>query len=665
MKALFLIVVLTLLTPACKLAHKSPTPGFRGPDSATLPLYRSRFTDTKIFIEATVNGDDRYLFLVDTGSSLTVLNQGIADELGLVSVRKPGELVGIGGSSPWYSANVERLRIGPYSINNLPVAVGVQGVPDDVGSVPLAGIIGNDVLGRFQVAIDYPGNTIQLARPNTIVLPEHAVPLFFNGQHALTRTTLTARSESGRTVEQPALLEIDTGARGLLLFGGTNGALGTVATEGVEPLAGIGTNTSLPLNGLLRTTRRVPIVRFPVGGKIIEQAQPAIWIDYSTPNRRHAAGMPGLLGYRALKDHKVIIDYPSKRFALDESTNVQPVNDVVDWYLKSHRKEHDPMTRIRLLLMLDRVDEALRRLEQLAKQPDQHPDAVVLLARSRRASGDLLSAHELLSTITIRDLVDHGEIIAWVNSLWLSGENEQSLTQSELAIQLAPDAASAWLARADSLLAAGRTAEARVALAEVVHLSQNPDAHLLRRGFVSLVDGDVDGALTHFRRILRLNPSFGYPQWLYTTISREQTREALIAYDLNQAQERLHPGDEPLDFLSAAWNILGDQKRSEDLMKRGLQRDCERAPAPVSKSNCVAWYQAMGVQELSEARKLIEGALASEPHRPEFMDTMAVVLEAQGDIAAAHSMAVKAALHSPDDVYLFTQALRLGQVPEQ
>jgi tetratricopeptide (TPR) repeat protein len=659
-----LLVVSLLVSTGCHLGHKSPATGLRGPDSATLPIYKSRFTNSKIFVEATLNGDKPYLFLLDTGSSLTVLSQEVADQLGMEGVRKPGELVGLGGSIPWYSAKVDRLRIGPYSISNLPVAIGVQGVPDNVGSIPLAGVIGNDVLGRFQLSIDYPGNSLQLARPGTLKIPGHAVPLFFNGQHALTRTTLTARSESGQTVEQPALLEIDTGARGILLFGGTGGNLDTVSTEGIEPIAGIGTGDNLPLSGLLRTTRRVPIVRFPIGGKTIENAQPAIWIDYTTPNRRHASGMPGLLGHRALKDHRVIIDYPGKRFALVDSVEVQPINDVVEWYLKSYRKDHDAMTRIKLLLMLGRTDEAHRKLEQLAKQPERNPGAVVLLARAKRASGDLTGAHLLLSTVTIRDLVEHGEIIAWVNSLWLSGDIDESLAQSNLAVQLDPKAASAWLARADSLLAAGRSAESRIAMAEVVHLTQNPDAHLLRRGFVSMLDGDVDGALTHLRRLLRLNPSLGYAQWLYTTVSTDETREALVAYDLNQAQGRLHPGDEPLDFLAAAWNTLGDPERSKRLMKRGLERDCERAPVEMSKSNCVAWYQAMGAQELAKAHELIEQALASAPHRPEFMDTMTVVLEAQGDIGGARSMAWQAALHSPDDVYLFTQALRLGQLDQ-
>jgi tetratricopeptide (TPR) repeat protein len=176
-----------------------------------------------------------------------------------------------------------------------------------------------------------------------------------------------------------------------------------------------------------------------------------------------------------------------------------------------------------------------------------------------------------------------------------------------------------------------------------------------------MLDGDVDGALTHLRRLLNLNPSLGYAQWLYTSVTDDQVREQLVASDLNRAQQRLHPGDEPLDFLAAAWNSLGDLERSNKLMERGLERDCGRANAETSQQNCVAWYQAMGFHELTEARGLIEKALISEPNRPEFMDTMAVVLEAQGELSAARAMAWQAALHSPDDVYLFMQALRLGE----
>jgi tetratricopeptide (TPR) repeat protein len=601
---------------------------------------------------------------VDTGSALTVLSREAALALDLTLEPQPGQLVGLGGRTTWTASTLPSLRLGPFTVHDLRVAVGVPGVPTHVGIVPIGGIIGNDVLGRFETIIDYPANQMELGRPGTSPVPENAVALFFNGEHGLVQSTLTARDASGFTVEQPALLEIDTGARSILLMGGTTTNLGQVSSEGMEPLTGIGAPVGQTLASLNRPTRRVPIVQYKVGGKTIELPTTATWIDWNQPVRRHAPGMPGLLGYSAMRDHRVYIDYPGRRFALTPSSGAQPAKDVHEWLLK--RGQSEPLEKARALIVLKREEEATRLLGRLAKDPAKNPHAAILLARMHRRNGDISSAERLLDSVPIRPLVETGEIVAVVNALWLSGDPPAALKRAQLSTVLEPDGESAWLSLADASLASNRVVDARKAIAQAVLVKANPDAFLLRRSVIAMLDGDRNGAMSYLRRLLRLEPNNGYAAWLYARLGKGPNMRALVASDLEATELRLHPGQVPLDFLAGAWHHLDDPERAGRLMGLGLARDCDRAPSEASKDNCTSWYQGLTYTDLAQSRQMIEQALKIQPDRAEFLDTLSVVLEAAGEFKGARDASWKAARKNPTDVYLFTQALRLdaGLDPE-
>ena len=94
-------------------------------------------------------------------------------------------------------------------------------------------------------------------------------------------------------------------------------------------------------------------------------------------------------------------------------------------------------------------------------------------------------------------------------------------------------------------------------------------------------------------------------------------------------------------------------------MALGRDHDCPLAKNPMGEKNCEAWYLALSHQDLPEARKQIDAAVAADPNRPEYLDTLAVVLHAQGDVADARTAAFRAAALAPDDVYLLWQAARM------
>lgn len=665
MLRLLILTVLTIQLGACHSGRRPSGNSLRGPATTQLDLYRNPASQNKIFVEARLPDGSPHLFLVDTGSGLTAISHALALQLELPITPRPGQLVGVGGKTRWMGAVLPSLRLGAFSFNDVPVAVGVAGIPTHVGVVPLAGIIGSDVLAHFQVVIDYPANRMLLARPGTVEAPEHAVALFVQDKHPLIQTTLTARDESGATVEQPVLLEVDTGAKGLLLMGGSETNLSSVASQGVEALTGVGSDPRLPFSNNLRDTRRVPIARFSFGGRIIEEEQQALWVDYNRPRRRHAPGMPGIAGYQVFRDYRLFLDYPGRSMALIDPSEARPNIDVHEWFLRRSGVSADSIDRVRALFIMGKAEEGMRKLERLARNPTQHPAAVSLLARNFRVNGKAKEAHRLLSTVSIRDLIEHDEIVSWVNGLWLMGKPDLALEQARLATVMRPGASQAWLALADAELAIGSVFQARLAVTEAVRLDANPDAHLLRRAFIAMQDADAAGAMTHLRRLIRLYPSGGYAHWLYSRMASDSERKELVRDDILNAEQRLHPGDGPLDFLAAAWSKLGDQERAVAHLKRGLQRDCARAPDQPSQSNCTAWYHALVQRDLETAHELVHSALESRPNRAEYLDTLAVVLEAQGEGKAARDAAWQAALQSPDDVYLFTQALRLNSMLTQ
>jgi tetratricopeptide (TPR) repeat protein len=651
MKRIALFAWTLILLVGCATGRQGPATGLSGPKHETLPIYRSPGVGDKIFVEARLQDGSIGVFLVDTGSSMTVISQQVALSLNLSLEPRASRLVGLGGPTSWTGSRLTSLKLGRFAIRDIPVAVGVTGVPTKVGMVPLAGIIGNDVLGQFQLIVDYPAQMLELYRPGEFVPPATASALFFNGDHAMVKTTITARDSSGVTVEQPVLLDVDTGARTILLRGGTNTRLADVTSEGAEPIGGIG-STALTR----RSTRRVPIVNVPLGGIDVERPLSAIWLDHDAPLRRHTPDMPGLLGYAALKEHRVVLDYPGKQFALLPTAGEAPPKDVHEWFLA--RARPSPLDTAKTLLVLGRIDEAERRLTGLAKEPTKHSEAAILLARMMRSQGELDNASSLLQQVPMQPLATSGEIIALVNGLWLSGNSAKALQSARLATTLEPSASAAWVSLADVQLSLGKTEEARKALSEAIAVLGDPNQFRLRRSIVASLESDVDGAMTHLRRMIRAQPSNGYAQWLYARMANSDERKALVAHDLDVAQRLVHPAQFPYDFAAGAWALLDGPALSDELLGQGLARDCDRARTAPSRDNCMAWYQSLVDAQLEESEALVRGALETHPQRSEFLDTLAMVLEAQGQISEAKNASWLAALHQPDDPYLVVQALR-------
>lgn len=667
MQLTHLTLALALLS-ACRRHGDQPPPesAVRGPRHTEVDLWRPTPGAEKIYVLADPGDGVKRMFLLDTGAGISTLSREVAEAVELEFNDRGRSLVGMAGTTPWLEAELPSLKIGGAEITRVQVAVDVAGAPDMVGLVPVAGIIGNNVWRHFQLAIDYPADVLSLHRQGDLSFPPTAQPLFFNGDHISVGAVLESPKSGDGVWRQAVLLELDTGARGIIVSGGGAPGLEALATQGEEPIFGIGAGDELPVSNFMRETRRFPVVAVETGGLRLEREASAMWINYSERGSLPylgPAGMPGLLGHSVLEGNVALIDYSASLFALVPSERAARQNDMHVWWLgelESRRGGGTPYQRAQVMAWLDRIDDARKLLEgELRRNPDDQ-QCRVLLSQVLRATGDIDGADKLLWAVPPAALVAEGAAVAAANAWWLAGDPAAGLKLADAMVAAAPGDADAWVALADARAHTGDGHGARTALLEANRLDQSPDGHLLRRAWVSWSEGDVYGALTHSGRLLDLYPSGGPAAWLYGLVGGALPGQApALTGALDRAMQRTHPQDRSLDFLAAAFGHLDAPARAQELALAGRTRDCSRLPEAPSRENCEAWYRAMGGVELDVAGPSIDKVVAEHPERADFRDTQAMVLEARGDLKGARDAAWAAARLQPDDVYMLIQAARL------
>jgi hypothetical protein len=150
-------MVFEVLTPG---TYKYPRGGYLlKPQFTTLPMQQATVRDNE---EVTAK------FYLDTGAGLCMLlNENLVqDSLLLKSKRKlyPTEAEGLGGKKSMNLSVVKEVRVGPYKFRNVPVYIF-----DDEFNITqypvLGGLLGNDIMRRFNVIINYPEQQIYI-RPN-------------------------------------------------------------------------------------------------------------------------------------------------------------------------------------------------------------------------------------------------------------------------------------------------------------------------------------------------------------------------------------------------------------------------------------------------------------------------------------------------------------------
>lgn len=128
---------------------------------ATVPLVESA---RRYLAPVKINGETR-LFIVDTGAEKTLLTPAAADALQLGSDTSHTERIGGAGESvgPQYDRVVESLALGPSEWVHLRLPTAKLSISGQTGtSPPVAGLLGADILSRYDVELDFPAKTMKL-----------------------------------------------------------------------------------------------------------------------------------------------------------------------------------------------------------------------------------------------------------------------------------------------------------------------------------------------------------------------------------------------------------------------------------------------------------------------------------------------------------------------
>jgi tetratricopeptide (TPR) repeat protein len=665
-----LVPAALILLSAClphRIPREAPT------DFVQLDILRSHPGAEKLYVQARLPDGQYGLFMVDTGAGISAITQEVADRLGIQGTDTGRNLQGLGGEARLIQGTLENLDFKGLHMGPIEVAIGVPGMPTHAGWMPIDGILGNNVWGQLVLGVDYPADVLELARPGGIQLPESAQEMHFDGHHIVVETQIAAGStptdDSNPLDTRSVYLELDTGARGILLSGSAGEGFQAISTEGEEPIFGIGASEDVPVSAFYRHTRHVPIRSIALGGVTIESVSTATWINYGRGPRVGPSDLKGLIGHSVLADHKLLIDFPNRKLALVPSTRAPRANNghatlLAQDQRRYGRRKDRGLFRAKMRLAQDDNSGAESDLNRYLRKNPGNAEALALLARIHRVRGDIDGYQAVLAQISPKKMAEESELVAAVNTLLLGQEEDAAEALVKEAVVLAPNEAESHIALFELQMHKGDYLQAHKALKEARRLKENPDAFLMHRSRLALRQNDTYGVLSHLRRRLALYPSDGFALWAYA-LSYYQNLDATTGYfgtyknDTVTALNRLHPDNRPLDFHAGILATEGDAVASKALAAAGIKRDCEESSEPQEFANCRAWYLAMGHMELNRALTLVDQALTIDPHRPDFLDTKAVVHLHRQEWAEAEAAAVEAIRLNPADVYHLWQLDRI------
>lgn len=257
-----------------------------------------RNVNGKLIVDVEINGKVRP-FLFDTGAGSTCITDSLYAELGLDSIRTLRVSDSSGKQGRQIVARGDTLRMGGWTITNLPILV----LNSDYllyECFGIDGIIGSDILQNRAVRFESRDSVIRLAGDASAFGLEkrEGVKVILQGTRPFIRTTF--EHERKRTSQ---LVLFDSGASG---FSINTPAFQVLDRKGVvaDKEEGIG-RRSYGVHGIEeeRVQYRGIVPRFRIGAEALEQ------VPVGTTSSRNS-----LLGSFLLKYGDVTIDYGQKRF---------------------------------------------------------------------------------------------------------------------------------------------------------------------------------------------------------------------------------------------------------------------------------------------------------------------------------------------------------------
>ena len=220
-------------------------------------------------------------FILDTGTAPSIVNVRLLNKLGLSTLTSTFRAVG--KTVPSQAAMIPEIDLGPIRAVTLPVQVqDLSRLERDLG-IPIAGVLGLDVLSRSSFHLDYDKSEIEFGNVSRLGIPVH-----FDARSGL------AIAEA-RIEDKQARFLVDTGSDRIVLFGGNFAEAGWLTLR----------NTSQ--TGASQVDQKIYVQVFSAANIFLGGRHFSVDRAYFVPGSADPA-FDGLLGVRALGFRSVSYD---------------------------------------------------------------------------------------------------------------------------------------------------------------------------------------------------------------------------------------------------------------------------------------------------------------------------------------------------------------------
>ncbi|MFX1272395.1 MAG: retroviral-like aspartic protease family protein [Promethearchaeota archaeon] len=260
-----------------------------------------------------INGEGPFVFVLDTGASITTVSSSLVEELGIPTyVGEKKKARGVGGNElPVLTAKIESLEIGFLQFQDEEVGViDFANMLGTTGCGPTAGVIGHTILKNFRVGLNY--GTLQLSLeesngsdtmnafewiPFKYLMDSHliGVPVYINGKGPFDHI-------------------LDTGSSGNVMTPTVASEIG-ITTPSSEPIIAKGCSGGECIGVGGRAMGYGAMVRsISIGSAVLsDTVMGVIDLGVISPNGQKLDY--GVIGYPFLRDYELVIDYPMQRVA--------------------------------------------------------------------------------------------------------------------------------------------------------------------------------------------------------------------------------------------------------------------------------------------------------------------------------------------------------------
>ena len=212
-----------------------PKPARRG-GHATRPVPIRIFGGFLVVAQGQIGSNLQHQnFILDTGTSPSILNARVARQLGLPLV--PARLAAVGRESEIRATRVPEIALGALRAAAAEMLVTDLSGVEQNWKMPIAGILGLDILGQTSFRIDYENQVLEFGD----VSPQGiAVNLSRDGHLPIAEVNVNGR---------PLRLLVDTGSDRLVFFGNKS-AQRLGASAGSELITGESVSGGVPVRGI-------------------------------------------------------------------------------------------------------------------------------------------------------------------------------------------------------------------------------------------------------------------------------------------------------------------------------------------------------------------------------------------------------------------------------